>query len=120
MLGLAGWLTGDLDLFSPDGAADLETDLYVAAVLVASYGVISLASKLFDPEDLADVTRADLRGDRRRCDGEAEPPGRRPRARRGLAEPSHLCRVDSDRRALVRHGHASGAVSRGTIRVRVG
>ncbi|GAT06875.1 hypothetical protein H7I77_13255 [Mycolicibacterium novocastrense] len=40
VLALIGWLIGvvDLDLFSPDSAADLETDLYVAALLVAAYG----------------------------------------------------------------------------------
>ncbi|MDO3637210.1 hypothetical protein [Mycolicibacterium arseniciresistens] len=55
VLVLAGWLTGvvDFDLFSPDGAADLETDLYVAAVLVASYGAISLAAKLFAAQRLS-------------------------------------------------------------------
>ncbi len=49
VVALTGWLVGvvDLDLFSPDGAADLETDLYVAALLVAAYAVMSYVGKLF-------------------------------------------------------------------------
>lgn len=43
-----GWLVGivDLDLFSPDSAADLEVDLYAAAALVAAYALIVVGRRL--------------------------------------------------------------------------
>ncbi|GAA4636339.1 hypothetical protein [Mycolicibacterium sediminis] len=48
VLATVGWLVRvvDLDLFSPDSAADLEVDLYAAAALTAAYAALSASGRL--------------------------------------------------------------------------
>lgn len=48
VLAAAGWLVRivDLDLFSPDSAADLEVDLYAAAALTTVYALFSAGGRL--------------------------------------------------------------------------
>jgi hypothetical protein len=48
VLAVAGWLVRivDLDLFSPDSAADLEVDLYAAAALIFAYAFFSASGRL--------------------------------------------------------------------------
>jgi hypothetical protein len=66
VLAMGGWLVRivDLDLFSPDSAADLEIDLYAAAALTAAYALFLIGVRLLS-QPRAKVHRYDT-GSRRR------------------------------------------------------
>lgn len=74
VLAVTGWLVRivDLDLFSPDSAADLEVDLYAAAALVSAYAFFSASRRLLvsrgRPQGQGDGTSSWQRSYRRSTD----------------------------------------------------